>query len=269
MSAQKKQIMGILNITPDSFYDGGKFFSHEEAYLHAVNLKSEGADIIDIGGESTRPGAESIGAQEEIDRILPVVERLKKNIDIRISIDTTKSDVAGECLKAGADIINDISGFKFDPRMAEIVSQYNCETVLMHIQGKPENMQENISYENLIEDIRIALLNSVATAINAGIKKEKIIIDPGIGFGKEIEHNYQIINAIKDFKNTGYRVLLGLSQKSLIWKLYNDKTIDRLPATIALNMIGIYNGADIIRVHDVKQHRLALDAVEYLMENRI
>ncbi len=268
MNFNKKQIMGILNVTPDSFYDGGKYFSHDDAFCQALKLHQDGADIIDIGGESTRPGAESISVQLELDRILPVVEKIKKNINVKISIDTTKSAVAEECLKLGADIINDISGLRFDDKMGMVAAKSGCEVVIMHIKGVPENMQKNISYENLINEINESLLSSAEKAIQAGIKKDKIIIDPGIGFGKEMEHNYQILNNLSVFKKSGYRLLLGLSQKSLIWKLYNDKTIDRLPATIALNMIGIYNVVDIIRVHDVKQHRLALDSVEYLMENR-
>ncbi|MBN1498525.1 MAG: dihydropteroate synthase [Spirochaetes bacterium] len=261
--------MGILNVTPDSFHDGGKYYSAEDAFMHAAELEKEGADIIDIGGESSRPGAVPVCAQEEIDRILPVLIRIKKNLNIKVSIDTVKAEVAEHCLNEGADIINDISGFMHDKKMPEVVSRFGCEAVLMHMKGTPENMQNNVFYENLIEEIRFSLDKSVETALAAGIKKERIIIDPGIGFGKEVKHNYEIINSIGEFKKSGLRVLIGLSQKSLIWKLYEDKSIDRLPATIALNMISIYNGADIIRVHDVKQHRLALDAVEYLMETGV
>ncbi len=259
----KKYIMGILNVTPDSFYDGGKFNKVENAFQHALDMYNTGADIIDIGGESTRPDAESVSLQEELDRVCPVVNKIKLNIDIKISIDTSKSIVANECLKLGADIINDISGLKFDSKIAGVAAKYNCYIVLMHMKGTPQNMQNNVKYNDLIKEIKNFLKSATDKAIMAGIKKEKIILDPGIGFGKSLEDNYRIINNIHLIKDPGFPVLIGLSRKSLIGKLYQDQ-IDRLPATIALNTVAILNGADIIRVHDVKEHRLALDSLQML-----
>ena len=263
----KKQIMGILNITPDSFFDGGKFFDIDSAFSQAVRMKEEGADIIDIGGESTRPGADPVSADKELSRILPIVKKIKSEIDIKISIDTTKSEVAEECLKEGAHMINDVSGLLFDNKMAKVVADFDAEIVIMHIKGNPQNMQQNTEYNDLIDEIKTSLKSSVKKAEKAGISKDKIIIDPGIGFGKSVEQNYTIINKVYEFKQLDFPVLIGLSNKSLIWKVYDNKTIDRLPATIALNMISIYNGADIIRVHNVREHRLALDTMEILLEN--
>lgn len=259
----KKHIMGILNVTPDSFYDGGKYNNVENAFKHVLKMKSDGADIIDIGGESTRPGAKQVSLQEELDRVCPIVEKVAQNIDIKISVDTTKSQVAEECLKLGAKIINDISGLNFDEKIADIVSKYNAYLVVMHIKGIPENMQKNTEYNNIIEEIKQFLLKSKEKALASKIKSDRIIIDPGIGFGKSLEDNYRILNNISEFNKIGCEILIGLSRKSLIGKLYNSDE-DRLPATIALNTIAWQNGANIIRVHDVKEHKLVLDAIEML-----
>jgi len=260
---KKTLIMGILNITPDSFYDGGRFLDNKKALERAYQLYNEGADIIDIGGESTRPGSKPVSLQEEIDRVCPVIEGIYKNIDIPISIDTTKSSVAQEALTLGASIVNDISGLSFDNRMAEVVAKYKSYLVLMHIKGIPENMQGDTQYQNLLEEIYSYLEDAKNKAINHRIDSEKLIIDPGIGFGKTLEDNYEIIRNCEYFKRMGLPLLIGLSRKSLIGRLYNNEC-DRLPATIALNAISVINGADIIRVHDVKEHRLALTAIERL-----
>lgn len=261
--------MGILNVTPDSFYDGGKYNNIDEAVIRCAEMISNGADIVDIGGESTRPGAEAVSEQEEIDRVIPVIEKISKEYNIPISIDTTKSKVAEEAVKAGCEYINDISGLKFDRRIAEIASKTKKKIILMHTSGRPAEMQQKTAYNNLMDDIVNGLQESIKIAAEAGIENKNIIIDPGIGFGKTVEQNYVIINNIKQFKKLGYPVLIGLSQKSLIWKLYENKEIDRLPATVALNMISVYNGADIIRVHNVYEHKLALRTVEFLMEQLI
>ena len=261
----KIKLMGILNVTPDSFYDSGKFYDEKMAIDRAYEIAEEGADMIDIGGESTRPGANPVTASQEIDRVCPVIEAINKDIGISISIDTNKSDVAEAALRSGAAIVNDISGLTFDGEMAAAVAKHNAGVVLMHIQGKPQDMQENPQYDELISDIYKFLKRSINVAINAGIDNEKIIIDPGIGFGKTLEDNYRIINDIPVFKNLGFQVLIGLSRKSLIGKIYNDDS-DRLPATIALNIVSIQNGADIIRVHDVKEHKLALRCLEFLKD---
>lgn len=257
-------IMGILNITPDSFYDGNKYYEKGSAIARAYQIRDEGADIIDIGGLSTRPGSEGISIPEEIDRVCPVIEAIKSDIGIPISIDTYNSSVAEAAIASGASIINDISGFTFDSLMPDVALKHEVTVVLMHIKGTPGNMQNDPRYENLLEEIFQYLRNAVDTALSKGIAREKIIIDPGIGFGKTLEDNYQIVNNIQYFKKMGFPVLIGLSRKSLIAKLYSIEE-DRLPATVALNSISILNGADIIRVHDVKAHSLALKAINKLM----
>jgi dihydropteroate synthase len=255
--------MGILNITPDSFYDGGIYFDKNRAVERAYRIRDEGADLIDIGGESTRPGSLPITAAEEMDRICPVIEAIAGDIGIQISADTSKSHVARAALAAGATIVNDISGLTFDKDMARAVAGYGAGIVLMHIKGRPENMQQNPRYDDLIPDICSFLKEAVRKATEAGIKHDRIIVDPGIGFGKTFEDNYRIINNLREFKKLGFPVLVGLSRKSLIGRLYGSES-DRLPATIALNTASILNGADIIRVHDVMEHRLALAGLEML-----
>ncbi len=259
----KTKIMGILNVTPDSFYDGGRYTSLDKAYKRACEIYSEGADIIDVGGESTRPGSSTVSAEEEIDRICPVIEKISREIGAALSVDTTKSAVAAEALRCGASMINDISGLTFDRGMAAVAAEHKAELVIMHIKGTPADMQKNTHYSNLIEDILDFLTESASIAIREGVDKSRIIIDPGIGFGKSIEQNYAIINNMERFTETGYPVLIGLSRKSLISRLYSSEE-DRLPATIALNAVAAEKGASYIRVHDVKAHRLAMDSIEFL-----
>jgi dihydropteroate synthase len=261
----KTLIMGILNVTPDSFYDGGLNFDRSKAIERAYELHKDGADIIDIGGESTRPGAEPVSLSEEIDRVCPVIETITKNINIPVSIDTYKAKVAEEALKLGASIVNDISGLNFDENMADIAAKYDSYVIIMHIKGTPKNMQVNPRYDNLQEEIYSYLKVSKEKAIASGVVEEKIIIDPGIGFGKTLEDNYRIINNINYFKKMGNPVLIGLSRKSLINKLY-EKPVDSLYATIALNSASAVLGADIIRVHDVKEHYLAFKSIDKLRE---
>ena len=262
----KTLIMGILNITPDSFYDGGRFIDRDRAIERAFQMEREGADILDIGGESTRPGSNPVSLQEEIDRVCPIIEELSDKIGIPLSIDTYKSAVAEEALKAGASIVNDISAMAFDEKMADIVSRYQAYIVLMHIMGTPKNMQINPRYDKLLEEIFDYLQKATVIALNRGIQREKIIVDPGIGFGKTVEDNYLLISNLAYFKKIGFPVLIGISNKSLIGKLY-EEDYSRLPATIALNSISVINGADIIRVHEIEPHRLALKAVEMLKRN--
>ena len=262
------QIMGILNVTPDSFYDGGKYNSIEPALNHAKQMYEDGADIIDVGGESSRPGAQPITTEEEIVRVCPVIEKIAKEFPIKISIDTYKAEVAKAALQAGATMINDIGGLQHDLEMVTIAAKYKAEIVIMHMKGSPENMQENPLYDNIIPDIYKFLEKSINLALQNGIKYDKIIIDPGIGFGKTLEDNYKILKHIKSFEGLNSRILIGLSRKSLIGNLYknqnNQTPVDRLPGTIALNVYSMLMGASIIRVHDVKEHRLALDCLEEL-----
>lgn len=263
----RTRIMGILNVTPDSFYDGGRFSSKDAAVKHAVEMYNEGADIIDVGGESTRPGSSPVSAEEEMERVVPVIERIVREIPAAVSVDTTKSAVARAAVAAGASIINDISGLTFDPEIITVAAGMNTALVISHIRGIPMDMQNNTDYGDIIKDILDFLTANAENACNKGVSRSNIIIDPGIGFGKSLEQNYILINELGRFSGTGYPVLVGLSRKSLIGKLY-DKDEDRLPATIALNTAAVLNGADIIRVHDVKAHRLAMESIDFLIKVR-
>ncbi len=243
------QLMAILNLTPDSFSDGGLYNTPEKAFAQIENLISDGADIIDIGAESTRPGSESITAEEEINRLKPVLKQFKNRFQIPLSIDTTKSQVAQFALDHGADIINDISGLNFDPKMPQTIAKSNATVVLMHTFGKPKTMQNNPTYKNLIQDIKTHLKNSIQTAQKAGIKN--IIIDPGIGFGKTTEHNFEIIEKLSEFKSLGYPILVGTSNKSFL----GSDVSNRLPQTLKTNQKALQNGASILRVHNIKAHK--------------
>jgi dihydropteroate synthase len=251
--------MGILNITPDSFSDGGKYFDEkinlDKILKDALNMEKDGADFLDIGGESTRPGSEKISKEEELERVIPVIEQIRKNSDIPLSIDTYKSEVAEEALKHGADIVNDISGFRFDEKISELTAKYNATCILMHIKGTPKNMQVNPEYENVIEEVYNYLSESVSIAKNAGIKQ--IITDVGIGFGKNLQNNLDLIKNLSEFKKLGYPILLGVSRKRFIDNISPTPVKERLEGTIAANVAGIINGANIIRVHDVLENKKA------------
>jgi dihydropteroate synthase len=243
-------VMGILNVTPDSFSDGGQFFERTDAINHGIAILDTGADIIDIGGESTRPGSEGISAFEEMNRVIPVLEGiLNKRPDAVISVDTTKSKVAGEALKRGAAIINDISGGTFDPELIDVIKEYEAAYIIMHIKGTPKDMQSNPHYENLIEDIYAFLIKQAEKAEKHGIKK--IIIDPGIGFGKTYDHNLIIIKELNRFKASGYPVMIGVSRKGFIKSIIGDLTEDRDVATAVINALAVKNGATFIRTHNV------------------
>jgi dihydropteroate synthase len=254
--SKRTYIMGILNITPDSFSDGGDFLSKEQAIEHALRMRDEGADIIDIGGESTRPGSEPVPFREEADRVVPVIEVLARKVKIPISIDTYKADVAKAAIKAGASMVNDISGLRFDRRMPGVVSRHNVPVVIMHIRGRPKDMQKNPVYRSLIPEIMDYLNESISIARAAGIPDEKIIIDPGIGFGKRAGQNLEILRRLNEF--TGYEkpILIGPSRKSFIGAFLNGLPPgERLEGTAAAIAISILNGANIIRVHDVAAMR--------------
>ena len=244
-------IMGILNVTPDSFSDGGQFLKVENAFTHSVKMIEEGADIIDIGGESTKPFADPVSTDEELSRVIPVIEKIRSEYDILISIDTTKSKVAEEAITSGANIINDVSAMEIDENMLQVAKNYNSPIVMMHMKGIPKNMQNNPTYDHLITEIKDYLSSRVKCAINAGIDKKNIIIDPGIGFGKSVEHNFEIINNLDSFVDLGFPVLLGASRKSFIGLTLNVEEKDRLEGSIAANVIGLQKGAKIFRVHDV------------------
>lgn len=246
--------MGILNVTPDSFSDGGKFLDKAAAVRRGLEMARDGADIIDVGGESTRPGACDITLDEELKRVIPVIEALSAKIDIPISIDTRKAMVADLAIKAGAAIINDVSGLKNDPGMASIAAKNNAELILMHMKGTPRNMQKRPRYKSLVNDIISDLKKAIRLAKRAGVDENKIMIDPGIGFGKTAEHNLEILNRLGEFKKLGRPICVGTSRKSFIGKISKkDDPADRLIGTIASSVIAIVNGADIIRVHDVRE----------------
>lgn len=251
--SQRSYIMGILNVTPDSFSDGGVYFDKERAIEYALRMQEEGADIIDIGGESTRPRAKAVTLKEEIKRVVPVIEALIKKVSIPISIDTYKSAVADAAISAGASIINDISGLRFDRRMPKVAARHKTPVVIMHIKGTPKNMQKNPSYKALIPEILDYLTESIAIARDAGIPDEMIIIDPGIGFGKTLEHNLEIINRLHEFRGFEKPILIGPSRKAFIGMTLGGLPVEeRLEGTASAVAIGIFNGANIIRVHDVK-----------------
>lgn len=250
----KTLIMGILNITPDSFYDGGFYNNPDKAVYHAEKMAEEGADIIDVGGESTRPGSQPVNAREELSRVLPVIRELVKRLQIPVSVDTYKAEVAKRVLEEGADIINDISGFSFDPGLVEILSSYDhVPVIVMHTYDKPRTMQNNPVYSSLIEEIKNSLEKSMQIGIEGGIQKDRFIIDPGIGFGKTVSGNLEIIRRLSEFKMLGRPVLIGTSRKSFIRKILDLPAEASLEGSLATVASCIMNGADIVRVHDVKE----------------
>lgn len=251
--SQKTYVMGVLNVTPDSFSDGGCFLNPEDAYQRAMQMEKEGADIIDIGGESTRPGSLGVSLGEELKRVIPVLKRIRKRLKIPVSIDTTKAEVAEAALEEGASIVNDVSGLRGDERIASVCAGYSAGLVLMHMKGNPRTMQKHPAYKNLLKEIRLYLEKAIKVARAYGVKKEYIIIDPGLGFGKTLKHNLKIIKELSFFKRLGFPLLIGLSRKSFIGKILDLKPEQRLLPTVCANAVAIYNGADIIRVHDVKE----------------
>ena len=259
LSKEKQSlIMGILNVTPDSFSDGGKYFEKNSAINYALEMIDNGADIIDIGGESTRPFSDPVSLEEEISRVIPVIEGIRKESDICISIDTTKSQVATAALNSGACIINDVSAMEVDPLMVGVAIKFDCPLIIMHMKGTPKNMQNNPQYESLISDIKQYLLYRAEFIISKGINPKKIVIDPGIGFGKTVENNFEIINNLNHFTAMDFPVMLGASRKSFIGISLNLPEEDRLEGSLAANVIGLQNGAKIFRVHDVAETNKAL-----------
>lgn len=257
-------IMGILNVTPDSFSDGNSFFNREKAVDRALEMEAEGADIIDIGGESTRPNAAPVDEQEELRRVIPVIETLAGRLKIPISIDTYKASVARAALAAGAEIVNDISGLSFDSRMAEVVAAAGSGLVVMHTRGDPLEMQANTDYGDIIAEITASLRGSLALAASAGIAADRIAVDPGIGFGKSVAGNLEIVRRLAEFAELGRPVLVGASRKSFIGKVLGREPDDRLYGTAAVVAVALVNGASIFRVHDVKEMRDVADMARAL-----
>lgn len=253
--SRRTVIMGILNRTPDSFSDGGLFMDEKEAIEHACAMAEKGADIIDIGGESTRPGADEVSIEEELERTIPIIKKLSARLKVPISIDTSKAEVAKEALKNGASIVNDITGLRKDSAMAKVVAKFDVPVVVMHIKGTPRTMQLSPAYDDLISEIIENLEESIDIAKNSGVDENKIIVDPGIGFGKTAEHNLCIINELHRFKVLGKPIMVGLSRKSFIGKVLDLEVDKRLLGTAACTALAIANGANIIRVHDVAAMR--------------
>ncbi len=261
-------VMGILNVTPDSFSDGGKFDSRERAIERAIEIESEGAHLLDIGGESSRPGSEAVPLAEELRRVIPLIESLQGKLKIPISIDTTKSEVARQALEAGASLINDISAFHFEPEIAGVTARYGAWCCLMHMQGEPRTMQQNPEYGNVLEEVKDFLLEAARKAREAGIPKEKIILDPGIGFGKSLEHNLILQARLDELVSMGYPILMGVSRKSFIGKSLGLPVEERLAASIAAGVLAAWNGAKIVRVHDVKETVHAMGMVDRIRDYR-
>ncbi len=258
ISFAKPVIMGIVNITPDSFFDGGKYLNTEAAVQHAKQLVADGADILDLGAESTKPGSDPVKEEEELRRLLPVLDALQESPEIKvpISIDTYKPAVAEACIKRGAHIINDITGMQ-NPKMREIAAQYRVPIIIMHMQGSPKTMQENPQYVNVVDDILDFLQQQIQVCHGEGIRQ--IICDPGIGFGKTVKQNLEILNRLKEFEMLHVPLMIGTSRKSFIGKIVGGNADDRLEGTIASNVVALANNGHIFRVHDVKQCRRALD----------
>jgi dihydropteroate synthase len=270
---KKTYIMGILNVTPDSFSDGGKFFSVDDAVNHAVKMEIDGADIIDIGGESTRPGSNQVSAEVELNRVLPIIEKLVDKINIPISIDTYKADVAMRALNLGASMVNDITALRGDKKLVNIVSKYDVPICLMHMKGNPRDMQKNPVYSDVVKEIYNFLKERIEYANFHDIKKENIIVDPGIGFGKRtgrgIEDNCEILRRLSELKELGCPLMVGASRKTFIGNIYGGDspfpTSERLEGSLAAACMAIVNGADIVRVHDVKETRRCIDVVDCIL----
>jgi len=267
---KQTRIIGILNVTPDSFSDGGKFFAFDRAVVQGAKLCEDGADILDIGGESTRPFSDPVSTQEEIERVVPVIEKLAARVSIPISIDTTKAEVARRALDAGASIINDVSALRLDSAMAALAAAYGVPVILMHLLGTPKTMQAAPAYDDLIGEIKGFLETAIDRAVKQGISKSKIIIDPGIGFGKSREHNLALIRHIGEFKTLDVPILIGPSRKAFIRNLLKDKTVEDIQAdrpevetgTQAAVAASVLNGAHLVRVHNVANTRITLKIID-------
>jgi len=263
--ADKTHIMGVLNVTPDSFSDGGAYLDPALALERAMTMADEGADIIDIGGESTRPGAKEVSSEEELRRIIPVIEAVAKKVDVPVSVDTYKAKVAKRALESGASIINDISGLRFDPEMADVAASMDCPIIMMHIRGTPADMQLNPVYASLMDEVIDYLKWSIAIAQKAGVDPDKIIVDPGVGFGKSFNDNLYLIKHLDELKVLGKPILVGTSRKSFIGGIIAADPDDRLEGTLATSLFAQTKGANIIRVHDVKEAKRAADVTDTIL----
>lgn len=258
-------IMGILNVTPDSFSDGGKYLDVDKAVVRAEEMVKEGADIIDVGGESTRPGAKPVAVNEELHRVIPVITAIKEKLNVLISIDTQKAEVAKQAIKTGADIVNDVSALRADSEMVKVVKRFDVPVILMHMKGRPRTMQRNPHYNDVISEIYHFLEERINWAKKHGVDENKIIIDPGIGFGKTLNHNLEIIRRLREFRSLGRPILIGTSRKSFIGMILNLSPQERLNGTLASCALAITNGVDVLRVHDVKQVKQLVKVMDKLV----
>jgi dihydropteroate synthase len=262
-------VMGVVNVTPDSFSDGGLYIDAGAAVAHALELEAEGARILDIGGESTRPGAAPVGARAELDRVLPVIQGLHdRGVHAQISVDTSKAPVAAAALDAGAAIVNDVTALRGDPAMAELVASRGVQCCLMHMLGEPRTMQEDPRYDDVVSDVKAFLEQRMAFAVAAGIREERILLDPGIGFGKTAEHNLELLARLGELVALGRPVVIGTSRKSFLGRITGRPVDDRLAATIATNVLAYERGARVFRVHDVAPVRDALVIADATVRRR-
>ena len=258
LDLQFPAVMGIVNVTPDSFSDGGQFFAADDALAQALTLVREGAAIVDIGGESTRPGSELVTLDEELRRVLPVVEALAGSVGVPISVDTMKAGVARRALAAGAALINDVSALRFDDELVDVVAEAGCPVCLMHMQGMPRTMQEDPRYDDVVDEVLGFLEERMAFALARGVREEQIMVDPGIGFGKTVAHNLALLDGLDRFSALGRPVLLGASRKRFLGAILGAEPAGRAIGTVATTVIGYLAGAHVFRVHDVKQNFEAL-----------
>ena len=265
----RTHIMGILNVTPDSFTDGGRYLDTDAAVRHARDMAAGGADIIDIGGESTRPGSEPVTEDEELARVIPVISLLAKEIETPLSVDTYKSRVAEKALQAGASLVNDISGLRFSPDMAKVVADHGAALAIMHIKGTPRNMQKDPVYADVVSEVMAYLDEGIELAVQAGVDREQVLIDPGIGFGKTLAHNLMLLDRLNEFRALGRPILLGTSRKSFIAAVLGDQSLDaRTEGTAATVALGIERGARVLRVHDVRQMARVAGMADAILGNR-
>ncbi len=260
------KLMGVVNVTPDSFSDGGRYLDADAAVAHGEELVREGADILDVGGESTRPGAEEVGMEEELARVGPVVEGLAGAATV--SIDTSKSVVAGAALDAGAEIVNDVTALRGDPGMAGLCAERGAGLVLMHMKGDPRTMQENPVYEDVVDEVKAFLAERLEVAIAAGVDEERVWLDPGIGFGKTLEHNLELLRRLGELRDLGRPLVVGTSRKGFIGRVDGSAVEDRLGGTIASSVLAVAEGADVVRVHDVAEAAQALKVAGAILDRR-
>jgi dihydropteroate synthase len=250
------RIMGVVNVTPDSFSDGGTFLDRDAAVRHGLRLAFEGADLLDIGGESTRPGADPVSERAELDRVIPVIEGIRaENADVRISIDTSKAAVAAAALDAGAGYVNDVTALRGDPDMAALVAERGVDVCVMHMLGNPRTMQAEAHYDDVVADVKAFLAARIEAAVAAGIALERIEVDPGIGFAKTLDHNLELLRRLRELTELGRPIVLGTSRKSFLGRITGRETAERVPATLATVVMGYERGAQVFRVHDVAPAR--------------